>query len=217
GRRNRSGRPPERRRRFCRTSADRCPTTCFPIYSACPRSGCRTPIPAARSTRPTNTFCCRSPRRPSALWRVCSGIWARCRGRDINAGLNWHPPVVWPPKVRFYSGPNYASIAETIQKGEKNNETFAYDWPCTRRRVLRRAGECPGTHGDLEEHQGDRRDHARPSRLVDSILVSRRQPEADRLCDGHLLQDRRRREEGTQARQERGQAQSGNVIDPHSM
>jgi len=26
---------------------------------------------------------------------------------------------------------------------------------------LRRAGEFPGTHGDIEEHQGDRRDHAR--------------------------------------------------------
>ena len=70
--------------------------------------------------------------------------------------------------------------------------------------------------GTLEKHQGNRRDHARFPQLVDPVFLSRRQPEADRLCDGHLLQDRRRREEGAQARQARGQAQSGDVIDPHS-
>ena len=59
GRRNRSGRPPARRRRSCRISADRCPTTCSPKGSACRRSGCRIPIPAARSTRPMSTSCCR--------------------------------------------------------------------------------------------------------------------------------------------------------------
>ena len=37
--------------------------------------------------------------------------------------------------------------------------------------------------------------------FVDSVLLSRRQPEADRLRHGHLLQDRRCREEGAQARQ----------------
>jgi hypothetical protein len=26
-----------------------------------------------------NTFCCRSPKKRSASWRACSGIWARCR------------------------------------------------------------------------------------------------------------------------------------------
>ena len=77
--------------------------------------------------------------------------------------------------------------------------------------------ECRGAHGDIEEHQGNRRDHARLSRLLDSVLLSRRQPEADRLRHGHLLQDRRRREEGAQARQARGQAQSGDLIDPHSV
>ncbi len=79
----RSGRPREKRPRFCRISAARCPTTCFPIRSACPRSGCRIPIPAAPSTRPMSIFCCRSPKRPLASWRVCSGIWARCTGRGL--------------------------------------------------------------------------------------------------------------------------------------
>ena len=55
----RSGRPPARRRRSCRISAARCPTTCLPKGSACRRSGCRIPIPAARSMRRTNTSCCR--------------------------------------------------------------------------------------------------------------------------------------------------------------
>ena len=52
GRRSRSGRPPEKRRRCCRISAARCPTMCFPMGWACPRSGCRIPIRAVRSTRP---------------------------------------------------------------------------------------------------------------------------------------------------------------------
>ena len=73
-----------------------------------------------------------------------------------------------------------------------------------------------GTHRDAEEHQGHRRHHARLPRFLDSVLLSRRQPEADRLRHGHLLQDRRCREEGAQARQARGQAQSGDVVDPHS-
>src|ERR1019366_8301255 len=82
---------------------------------------------------------------------------------------------------------------------ESTNETFAYDWPCARRCVLRRAGERRGAHGDSEEHQGNRRDHPWLSRLVDSVFLSGRQPEADRLCDGYLLQNRRCREEGAQA------------------
>ena len=36
--------------------------------------------------------------------------------------------------------------------------------------------------------------------LLDSIFLPGRQPEADRICDGYLLQDRRRREEGAQTR-----------------
>jgi hypothetical protein len=48
-----------RRRRCCRISAARCRTMCFPIAWDCRRSGCRTPIPVAPSTRPMSTFCCR--------------------------------------------------------------------------------------------------------------------------------------------------------------
>jgi len=44
--------------------------------------------------------------------------------------------------------------------------------------------------------------------------LSGRHPEADRLCDRHLPQNRRRREGRTQARQARGRIQSGDVIDP---
>ena len=57
GRRSRSVRQPAKRRPCCRISAARCPTTFLPMFSGCRRSGCRTPIPAARSTRPTSTFC----------------------------------------------------------------------------------------------------------------------------------------------------------------
>ena len=76
----RSGRPPERRPPCCRISAARCRTTCSRRRWACRRSGCRIPIPAARSTRPTSTSCLTSPRRRSASWRGCSGISER--GRD---------------------------------------------------------------------------------------------------------------------------------------
>ncbi len=79
GRRTRSARPRARRRRSCRISAARCPTACSRKDSACRRSGFRIPIPAARSTRRTNTFCCRSPRKRWPSWRACSGISARCR------------------------------------------------------------------------------------------------------------------------------------------
>jgi ABC-type amino acid transport substrate-binding protein len=37
------------------------------------------------------------------------------------------------------------------------------------------------------------------------------------LCDRHLHQDRRRREEGAQARQARGRVQSGDVVGPYSI
>jgi len=53
------GRPPERRPRSCRTSAARYRMTCFRKGWVYPRSGCRIPIPAARSMRRTNTFFCR--------------------------------------------------------------------------------------------------------------------------------------------------------------
>ena len=77
GRRIRSGRPPARRPPCCRISAARCRTTCSRRRWACRRSGCRIPIPAARSMRPTSTSCSTSPRRRSASWRGCSGISAR--------------------------------------------------------------------------------------------------------------------------------------------
>src|SRR5664279_6582817 len=115
-----------------------------------------------------------------------------CPGRGLR--------LVGQPKVTFYSGPDCASIATVIQPGEQN-ETFAYDWPWACSRILCGTGQCRGPDGDTEEYQGNRRDHPRLPRLVDSVFLSGRQPEADRLCDGHLLQDRRRREEGAQARQ----------------
>ena len=57
GRRTRSGRPPARRPRCCRISAARCRTTCSRKRWDCRRSGCRIPIPAARSMRRTSTSC----------------------------------------------------------------------------------------------------------------------------------------------------------------
>ena len=94
-------------------------------------------------------------------------------------------------------------------------ETSSDDRLSARRRALRRTGDGAGAHRNAEEHQGHRRHHARLPRFLDSLLLSRRQPEADRLRHGHLLQDRRCREEGAQARQARGQAQSGDVVDPY--
>src|SRR5438477_344820 len=79
GRRNRSGRPRAGGLRCCRISAARCPMTCSPIRSVCRRSGCRTPIPAVRSMRPTSTSCLTSPRKRSASWPACFGISAKCR------------------------------------------------------------------------------------------------------------------------------------------
>src|SRR5882672_2086734 len=55
---------------------------------------------------------------------------------------------------------------------EGTNETFAYDWLRARRRVLREPGECRRTHGDIEEHQGNRRNYPCLSRVVDSVFLS---------------------------------------------
>ena len=73
GRRRRSKRRPERARRSCRTSAGRCPTIASPTCSGCRRSGCRIPIPRARSTRPT-----------SICWRDVAR-----EGLAIMTGLFW--------------------------------------------------------------------------------------------------------------------------------
>src|SRR5258707_5765176 len=255
GRRSRSARRREKRRRCCRISAARCPTMCFPMHLACPRSGCRIPIRAAPSTRPMGTFFSASLKRRLASWRVGSGIWARCRARREPVCTDYNPEnlgniangvtewrsrpvpsrnqgcvpchcrrlgVVWWSTGSFPFRSKlcmhyFACMTETIQTRRGTNETPAYDWPCACRCVLRLPGECRGAHGDVEEHQGNRRDHTWFPRFIDPVFLSGRQPEADRFCDGHLLQNRRRREEGTQARQARGQAQSGDVIDPHSI
>src|SRR5882757_3874996 len=103
---------------------------------------------------------------------------------------------------------------------ENTNETPAHDWPGARRGAVGRAGPCrraqrSRAHRDAEEGQGNRRHQYRLPRLLDPVLLSGRQPEADRLCDRHLPQNRRRREGRTQARQARGRIQSGDVIDLH--
>src|SRR6266480_3604720 len=100
---------------------------------------------------------------------------------------------------------------------ECTNETPAYDRSCARHGVLCRAGQRRRAYGDAQENQGNRRDHHRLPRLVDPVFLSRRQPEADRICDRYLLQDRGRGEEGAQARQARGRIQSRDVVDPHSI
>ena len=119
------------------------------------------------------------------------------------------------------SGPIYAAIASTasevVQTRRARMKHLRTIGLALAAAFCAGAGQCRGTDRDAEEHQGNRRDHARLPRLVNSVFLSGRQPEADRLCDRHLLQDRRCREEGTQARQARGQAQSGDVIDPHSV
>ena len=66
-------------RRCCPTSAARCPTTSSPTRSACRRCGCRTPIPPARSTRPTSTCSRPSRARRCRSWPGCSGISATAR------------------------------------------------------------------------------------------------------------------------------------------
>src|SRR5262245_3898396 len=78
----RSSRPPAASRRFCPISAARCPTTTSPMCWACGRSGSRTPMPAARSTRRTSTCSRRSRARGWAPWQACSGTWANRALRD---------------------------------------------------------------------------------------------------------------------------------------
>src|SRR5262245_15638771 len=78
----RSSRPPAASRPSCPISAGRCPTTNSPTCWACGRSGSRTPMPAARSTRRTSTCSRRSRAKGWAPWLACSGIWANRALRD---------------------------------------------------------------------------------------------------------------------------------------
>ena len=73
---DRSSAPPARRRPSCPISAARCRTTASSTCWACRRSGSRTPMPGARSTRPMSTCLRRSCARDSAPWRDCSGTSA---------------------------------------------------------------------------------------------------------------------------------------------
>ena len=136
--------------------------------------------------------------------------------RAPKQGLSPVPSGPGDAKSYILFRPELCKHHSNLPHEERTNEKSAYHWPGARRRVRREPGERRRTHGDIEEHQGNRRDHPRFSQLLDPVLLSGRQPEAGRLCDGHLLQDRRRREEGAQARQARGQAQSGHLGDPHS-
>src|SRR5437016_1200821 len=55
------------------------------------------------------------------------------------------------------------ACGRTVRKSpheERSNEAMAYDRIFARNRLLRRTGRWPGTDGDTQEHQGDRRDHA---------------------------------------------------------
>ena len=70
---HRSRRPPARRPPCCPISVDRCPTIASPMCSVCPRSGCRTPIRRARSTRRTSTCSPTSPRRAADHDRAVRG------------------------------------------------------------------------------------------------------------------------------------------------
>src|SRR4030088_934082 len=54
--------------------------------------------------------------------------------------------------------PDLCQHSGSHPNGESTNETHTYNWPYARRRVLCGAGERRGAHGDIEEHQGDRRD-----------------------------------------------------------
>jgi len=72
----RSSARPGARPPFFPISADRCPTTPLPTCSACARSGSRTLMPDAPSTRRTNICLRRSRAKGSARWRDCFGILA---------------------------------------------------------------------------------------------------------------------------------------------
>ena len=73
---DRSSAPPARRRPSCPISAARSPTTASSTCWACGRSGSRTPMPDARSTRRMSTCSVRSRAKGSAPWPGCSGTSA---------------------------------------------------------------------------------------------------------------------------------------------
>ena len=94
GRRARSSGPWDGGRRCCRTSAARCPTTASPRGWACRPCGCRTPTPAACSTRPTNTAsnrssarACRSP--PGLFWDLGDGGYPPRAPIMMRTKTNW--------------------------------------------------------------------------------------------------------------------------------
>src|SRR3979409_226054 len=62
-------------------------------------------------------------------------------------------------------------------------------WTTARSRSALRsisAGQCRRAHRDAQENQGNRHHQHRLPRLLDSLFLSGRQPEADRLCDRYL-------------------------------
>ncbi len=73
-----------------------------------------------------------------------------------------------------------------------------------------------GADRHAQEDQGDRRDHDRPSRVVDPVLVPRRQAAADRLRDGPLHEGRRRGQGRAQDAQSQGQSSAGHLRQPDS-
>src|SRR5713101_10022798 len=115
------------------------------------------------------------------LYRDVRISQARAMARSLPMAWSLHESGREPG--RFYSGPVFASIPESHPREESTHETPAYDWPCTRSWLLCRAGLRRRALGDAQENKGNRRDRHRHPRLVDSVFVSGRQPEADRLYD----------------------------------
>ena len=126
---------------------------------------------------------------PTRRCRLCEPTLECCNIREpASAGAGSHS-VKLPPASLMTIG---VKSPHEDQSNEAMRDAIA---PMLADRLLCRAGARRGADGDAEENQGNRCDHARLPRVVDSVFLSRRQSEADRLCDRHLLQDRRRREE----------------------
>ena len=73
------------------------------------------------------------------------------------------------------------------------------------------AGTGAGAHRHAEEDQGHRHDHHRPSRVVDPVLLPRRQAAAGRLRDGPVHEGRRRGQGRAQDAEPQGQPAAGHL------
>ena len=105
-----------------------------------------------------------------------------------------------------------------LQPPKGDADAFADHRRCPGPRGLprRHAGRRPGAHRHPQEDQGHRLDHTRTPRVVDPVQLFRRQAAGGRLFAGLGDEGRRCAQETAQHAQPAGEAESGDLADPHS-